>query len=339
MTNKIIQWYNINKRDLPWRKTKDGYKIWVSEIILQQTQIKKGTIYYIKFINTFPNVKSLSKSSETEILNMWQGLGYYNRALNMLHTAKYVVKYYNGIFPSKYKKLIKLKGIGEYTASAISSICSNEPKAVLDGNVYRVLSRIYNVSAVINSSAGKKKMQTIADKLLPQSNTGIYNQAMMDFGSIQCVKYNPNCNICPINNMCIAFQKNTIHIRPVIKRKNKMKSRYLNYLYISDNKNFIIQQRSEKDIWRKMYELPVIESNSTLNINKLKKHTYLQQFNITRIKKDLDMKHPLSHQILNIIFWSISVKSLNPNFQIISNKEISKYPIPKPLERYFEIKH
>ncbi len=157
MTNKIIQWYNINKRDLPWRKTKDAYKIWVSEIILQQTQIKKGTIYYIKFINTFPNVKSLSKSSETEILNMWQGLGYYNRALNMLHTAKYVVKYYNGIFPSKYKKLIKLKGIGEYTASAISSICSNEPKAVLDGNVYRVLSRIYNVSAVINSSAGKKK--------------------------------------------------------------------------------------------------------------------------------------------------------------------------------------
>tara|TARA_B100001113_G_C20812863_1_gene493306 strand:- start:67 stop:645 length:579 start_codon:yes stop_codon:yes gene_type:complete len=192
---------------------------------------------------------------------------------------------------------------------------------------------------MINSSTGKKKMQTIADKLLPPSNTGIYNQAMMDFGSIQCVKYNPNCNICPINNMCIAFQKNTIHIRPVIKRKIKIKSRYLNYLYISDNKNFIIQKRGEKDIWRKMYELPVIESKSPANINKLKNHTYLQQFHIKRVKKDLDMKHLLSHQILNIIFWHISVKSLSPKFQIISNKEISKYPIPKPLERYFEIKH
>ena len=230
MTNKIIQWYNVNKRDLPWRKTKDPYKIWVSEIILQQTQIKKGTSYYVKFINTFPDVKILSQSNDTEILNIWQGLGYYNRALNMLHTAKSVVKHYNGVFPNQYNELIKLRGVGEYTASAISSICSDESKAVLDGNVYRVLSRVYNISEVINSSAGKKKIQTIADKLLPASNTGRYNQAIMDFGSIQCVKYNPNCNICPISNNCIAFQKNIINTRPVIKRKIKIKSRYLNYL-------------------------------------------------------------------------------------------------------------
>ena len=339
MTNKIIQWYNVNKRDLPWRKTKDAYKIWVSEIILQQTQIKKGTNYYIKFIDRFPDLKTLSKSNDTEILNIWQGLGYYNRALNMLHTARYVMKHYNGIFPNQYRKLIKLKGIGEYTAAAISSICSDESKAVVDGNVSRVLSRVYNVSEIINSSTGKQKIQTIADQLLPSNNAGIYNQAIMDFGSIQCVKYNPNCNICPISKACIAFQKNIINTRPVTKRKIKIKSRYLNYLYISVNNKFIFQQRGINDIWKKMYELPVIESVYPININKLKNHAYLQQFNVQNIKKDLSMKHPLSHQILNIIFWHISVKKVQSHFQMISNEDISKYPIPKPLERYFEIKH
>ena len=339
MTNKIIQWYNINKRDLPWRKTKDSYKIWVSEIILQQTQIKKGTSYYLKFIHTYPNVNILSQAKETEILNIWQGLGYYNRALNMLHTAKHVVKHYGGLFPKKYNELIKLKGVGEYTASAISSICGDESKAVLDGNVHRVLSRVYNISEPINSSAGKKRLQIIADKLLPSSNTGQYNQAIMDFGSIQCVKYNPNCSICPLNSTCIALKKNTVNKRPVKIKKIKIKSRYLNYLYISSQNNFIIQQRGTLDIWKKMYELPILEFSSNININKLKSHQYLKQFHIKSIKKDLDMQHRLSHQVLNIVFWHISVKRIDPKFKIISNEKISKYPIPKPLEGYFEIKH
>ena len=339
MTNKIIQWYNINKRDLPWRKTKDPYKIWVSEIILQQTQIKKGTSYYLKFIDSFPDVKSLSQSSDTKILNIWQGLGYYNRALNMLHTARHVMKYHHGVFPNQYNELIKLKGIGEYTASAISSICNDESKAVLDGNVSRVLSRVYNVSKAIDSTEGKKELQTIAIKLLPSSNTGEYNQAIMDFGAIQCVKYNPKCGICPIMNKCIAFQKNTIATRPVKRKKIKTKSRHLNYLYIFANNKFILQQRGTNDIWQKMYELPIIESNSTLKINKLRNHNFLQQFNVQSIKKDLSMKHPLSHQILHIVFWHISVQNIQAHFHMISHEEISKYPIPRPLERYFEIKY
>lgn len=338
MTNKIIQWYNINKRDLPWRKSKEPYKIWVSEIILQQTQIKKGESYYIKFIKTFPNIKTLSESNDTEILKLWQGLGYYNRALNMLETARNIVQNYNGVFPKKYDDLIRLKGVGEYTAAAISSICTNESKAVVDGNVYRVLSRVFNISEPINSSAGKNKIRTIANKLLPPINSGTYNQAIMDFGSMQCTKHNPNCKICPINNNCIAYIDNIINIRPVKTSKIKKKDRYLNYLYISNKNQFIIQQRGTNDIWKKMYELPLIESNSAITIDKLMADKYLNKFIIKDVKKEINMKHLLSHQCLNIVFWHISVKNLNSNHKIISKKEISKYPIPKPIERYFEIK-
>ena len=339
MTNKIIQWYNTNRRDLPWRRTKEPYKIWVSEIILQQTQIKKGKSYYVQFINTFPNIKTLSQSNDTKVLKLWQGLGYYNRALNMLETARNVVQNYNGIFPSKYDDLMRLKGIGEYTAAAISSICIDESKAVVDGNVYRVLSRVFNISEAINSSAGKNKIKNIANKLLPPINSGTYNQAIMDFGSIQCTKHNPNCNKCPINNNCIAYIKNIINTRPVKIRKIKKKYRYLNYLYISNKSKFIIQQRGIEDIWKKMYELPLIESNSAITIEKVKVDKCLNKFIIIDIKKDLEMKHLLSHQCLKIVFWHISVKCLNSKHRIISKKKISQYPIPKPIERYFEIKH
>ncbi len=337
MVNQLLEWYHQNKRDLPWRKTYDPYKIWVSEIILQQTQIQTGTKYYHAFIKKFPNIESLSLAKERDVLKVWEGLGYYTRAINMLYAAKKINTDYDGIFPSKYEDLIKLKGIGQYTASAISSICYNEKKAVVDGNVYRVLTRLYNIHTPINTSIGKKEIQNIADNLIPEKDPGSYNQAMMDFGSIHCKKSNPKCQICPLKKHCKAIKLDLVKLLPIKKLNKKITVRYFNYLFIADSKYFLIKQRKTNDIWKKLYELPLIESQSELNLNSLESNNYLNQFNINSIKQQYKTIHILSHQKLIITFWEIKTNNrlTNNRYTQITRQDINKYPFPKPLQNYF----
>lgn len=339
MNKLLLKWYKDNKRDLPWRKTKEPYKIWVSEIILQQTQIKTGLNYYNKFIHEFPTVKKLAKAETERVLKIWEGLGYYNRALNMLESAKLVVKKYNGIFPKEYDELIKLKGVGPYTAAAISSFCNKEKKAVVDGNVYRVLSRLYNVETNINTTTGKKEFQQIANKLISQNHPGEYNQAIMDFGSTHCTKYHPKCKNCPFQRKCISFKLGNVHLRPVKIAKKISKIRYFNYLFITNKLAFLIQQRSGLDIWKKLYELPLIETDKKIDKLGLINQKKLKYLEIINIKKNYDQEHHLSHQKLKITFWEINVKSLNINDNIkkIKQEHINKYPFPKPLEKYLKI--
>ncbi|MEY4860751.1 MAG: hypothetical protein RL059_450 [Bacteroidota bacterium] len=225
----LISWYLINKRDLPWRKTKNPYKIWMSEIILQQTRVQQGLPYYQKFISTYPTIQSLALANEDEVLNLWQGLGYYSRARNMLKTANVINEEYKGSFPTSYNDLLKLKGIGEYTAAAIASFSFNEPVAVVDGNVYRVLSRLFDIETPIDSVEGKKAFRFLADEVLDKVNPATFNQAIMEFGALHCTPKKPDCNNCVLNRTCLSRENGTISQRPVKKKKTAAKERFFVY--------------------------------------------------------------------------------------------------------------
>ena len=339
MTEKLIHWYSQNKRDLPWRKTKDPYKIWVSEIILQQTQIKTGLVYYHNFIKKYPDIFSLARTTEVELLKAWQGLGYYNRAMNMLSSAKHIVACNKGKFPISYGKLVLLKGVGSYTAAAISSICNDEKKAVLDGNVFRVISRFFNINTPINTSKGKAEFQLIANKLLPKNNFGIYNQAIMDFGAIHCKKHNPKCSICPIKTNCLSFKHKNIDSRPVKNRQKKVKTRHFNYLVIFHKSYIYMQKRTSEDIWRRLFELPLIESTRRLNSSKIQQHEYLKKSCCLSAKLNYKVTHMLSHQKLLIYFWDVKVVFNKHNWSQIDITKINQIPLPRPLEIFFQSKY
>lgn len=340
ISDLILKWYKKNKRNLVWRKTKNPYKIWVSEIILQQTKISVGTKYYLNFIKKFPNLESLSKGTDKEILKIWEGLGYYSRAINMLKTAKTLVENKKE-FPSSYESLIKLKGIGDYTASAISSICKNEKRAVLDGNVFRVISRVFNISAPINTITGKKIFQKLTFKLLPDSQIGDYNQGLMDFGSLHCTIRNPKCKSCTLKNLCKSYKLNNIENRPrKIKRISAKKERVYNYLRIIVNNKLLIKKRSKKDIWKNLYELPLIESEENISEELLIKYLskLFDSIKINHYRLDETINHKLSHQNITINFWNtrITVRKEKKNISLlnIKLKSIADYPFPKPILKY-----
>ncbi len=234
-SNTLINWYLQNKRELPWRNTKNPYYIWLSEIILQQTRVAQGLPYYLNFITTFPTVKALANTSEEEVLKLWQGLGYYSRARNLHATAKHISAELNGIFPNNYADLLKLKGVGEYTAAAIASFSYNEDIAVVDGNVFRVLSRFFGVESDISDNKTRKEFQSLANSILPKGKASDFNQAIMEFGAIQCVPKSPNCSDCIFNTNCYALQKNKVGELPVKTKKIKIKNRFLNYIIVKDS--------------------------------------------------------------------------------------------------------
>ena len=312
-SNTLIMWYLLNKRDLPWRKTKDPYFIWLSEIILQQTKIAQGSSYYLKFIDHFDDISQLANADEEKILKLWQGLGYYSRARNLHHTAQYISDHLNGVFPGDYSDLIKLKGIGDYTASAILSICYNKPHATVDGNVYRVLARYFGVSTPINSPKGIKEFKELAQLMLDHKKPGTHNQAIMEFGAMVCKPKNPNCNVCLLKNSCFALQKNTIKDLPVKTNKVKVKNRFFNYLIVDNKKQTLIQQRTGKGIWKNLFEFPLFESASKIEAADLiytdlfkkiigeKKYT-LKKFNTSQVI------HKLTHQKLYTTFWIIEIE-------------------------------
>lgn len=330
--NKLINWYSNNKRDLPWRQTKDPYYIWLSEIILQQTQVKQGLPYYNAFISQYPSIFDLANASEEEILKLWQGLGYYSRARNLHKTAKHIASELNGVFPNNYKDLLKLKGVGDYTASAIASIAFNEAAAVVDGNVYRVLSRYCGIKTAINSTLGIKEFKSLASSLIDSEQPATYNQAIMEFGAIQCKPKNPDCNICPLNDSCVALQKKIVDELPVKLKKTKVSNKYFNYLVcLDDNNKTLFEKRTQKGIWQNLYQFPLIESKKSLNVEEFHllnlNHTFLKTtpFDYS-LYNDVDIVHKLSHQHLYTKFWIIETKQLPK--QAITIKSLTKYPAP-----------
>ncbi|HET8808815.1 MAG TPA: A/G-specific adenine glycosylase, partial [Flavobacteriaceae bacterium] len=260
-SEKLIDWYLPQKRELPWRNTVDPYKIWLSEIMLQQTRVAQGLPYYEVFLENFPAVFDLAKASEEKVLKLWQGLGYYSRARNMHFTAKYIAEEKNGEFPKTASGLLKLKGIGDYTAAAIASICFGEPVPVVDGNVYRALSRIFGIETPIDSTLGKKEFKQLAHQLIDPKKPAEHNQALMEFGALQCKPKNPLCETCPFQNSCMALQLGKIEKLPVKTKKIKTTLRHFNYLvFVSKNKQTLLQQRTGKGIWQNLYEFPLLES-------------------------------------------------------------------------------
>ncbi|WP_313112480.1 A/G-specific adenine glycosylase [Aequorivita sediminis] len=338
-SKRLISWYLDNKRDLPWRKTVSPYHIWLSEIMLQQTRVAQGLPYYLKFISAYPTVQDLANSPEDEVLKQWQGLGYYSRARNLHATAKMITEEMNGVFPNNYKELLKLKGVGEYTASAIASICFNEPEAVVDGNVYRVLSRVFGISTPINKGAGQKEFKNLAQQLIDTKQPGTFNQAIMEFGARHCVPRNPECNSCIFNNICVAFQKNKVEELPVKIKAKPVKKRYFNYLVVlSENENTILNQRIGKGIWHKLYEFPLIETSEEVDIETLKNLPQFQNFsknlNIRSISlfNEEAVVHKLSHQHLNTRFWILeTAKNRQAEIPI---SEINNYAVPVLIENF-----
>ncbi|CAI8318340.1 MAG: Adenine DNA glycosylase [Flavobacterium sp. SCGC AAA160-P02] len=330
-SKRLIYWYLQIKRDLPWRKTKDPYLVWLSEIILQQTKVSQGTSYYLAFSDEFPTVKDLANAKERKVLKMWQGLGYYSRARNLHFTAQHILNEFNGKFPKKHDELLKLKGIGDYTASAISSICFNEPEAVVDGNVYRVLARYFKIFTPINSSKGIKQFKKLAQLLLDKKQPGIYNQAIMDFGAIQCKPQNPNCQICPINFDCLAFKENMVKEFPVKEKKSTIKKRYFNYLvFVTDTNKTIFEERKGKGIWQGLYQFPLIETMTEIHLDELvpvKEFQRLVPENATiQLYNENSVVHKLSHQHLYTKFWIIKTEN-NPKASV-SWEEIELLPVP-----------
>ncbi|MDC6470612.1 A/G-specific adenine glycosylase [Flavobacteriales bacterium] len=326
----LIKWYNLNKRNLPWRNTNDPYKIWISEIILQQTRVEQGLPYYNKFILNFPNIIKLSQAKEDKVLKLWQGLGYYSRARNLHFTSKYITEKLNGEFPKNYDGLIKLKGVGKYTASAISSFAYNEKKAVLDGNVFRVLSRYFGVFDPIDSTLGLKLFEEISFKNLPIKNIATYNQSIMEFGALQCKPASPNCELCPLNFNCWAFLNNKISSLPVKNKKIIKKERFFNFIVLANEKFVFIEKRIKNDIWKNLYQFPLFE-DSDLNFKPAKDLVK----NGVLLKKT-KIKHILTHQRLNVVFWHYNVNKLEKNkkYKTIEIKKIDQYPVPKIVENY-----
>ena len=338
----LHSWYSLYKRDLPWRNTRNPYLIWLSEIILQQTRIDQGLAYYNRFADEFPTILALADASEDQILKLWQGLGYYSRARNLHFTAKYIQQNYNGIFPEDYNSILSLKGIGEYTAAAIASISFNLEYPAVDGNVYRVLSRYFGISDPIDTGKGKKAFNDLAKELIKETNPGMHNQALMEFGALQCTPKNPDCAGCPLSERCYAYSNQKIGELPVKQNKTKQRDRYFNYLVISCNKHTWLRKRTENDIWMNLFEFPLIETENEIKIEDLITQTEFQHIipiaDQSVIENVSDWKiHILSHQRIHYRFVRLQLADeiQGPDDLIRVNKEdIFNFAVPKLLETY-----
>lgn len=340
ISQTLINWYSVNKRSLPWRNTTNPYYIWLSEIILQQTQVAQGLPYYEAFISRFPTVFDLANAQESEVLKLWQGLGYYSRARNLHFSAKYVANDLNGEFPGNFKELKELKGVGDYTASAIASICFNEPSAVVDGNVFRFLSRYFGISTPINTSKGFKEFKTLAQGFIDIDKPADFNQAIMEFGAKQCKPRSPDCTVCPFASGCIALQKHLIGELPVKVKALKVKKKYFNFIVIlSEDNKTILEQRTGKGIWQNLYQFPLIETEKSASF--LEMQFKLNAFESLTEKSydlslynDVDLVHKLSHQHLYTKFWIVTLKGvLNEGVPL---NTIDKFPVPILLGDFIE---
>ena len=339
-STKIISWYQENKRELPWRSESDPYKIWLSEIILQQTRVNQGLPYYYKFVELFPTVSDLALAEETTVLRAWQGLGYYSRARNLHKCAKIIDNGFDGLFPQTFRQLLKLPGIGPYTAAAIASFAFNEKVAVVDGNVYRVLARVYGLYDDIASGKGQKEFQKKADSLISETDPASFNQAMMEFGALHCTPTSPKCPDCIFNVECHAREKQEQGILPVKTKKTKIRKRYFNYLVFSHNHKVYLNARNAKDIWQGLYDFKLLEEDKVLTIEEvinsdlLKKHVSEIEF----IDESSEYKHILSHQRIFAKFFTIKLKSplldLEEGLQYYTLDQVLDLPKPVLISSY-----
>jgi len=341
----LIQWYKDNCRDLPWRRTQDPYLIWISEIILQQTRVAQGLDYFNRFVERFPDVNTLAVADETEVLLYWQGLGYYSRARNLHAAAKDVVERFGGVFPRTKEEVLSLKGIGEYTAAAICSFAYGLPCATVDGNVYRVLARLFDLDIPINSGEGKKYFQDLAQSLLPASQAALFNQAMMEFGALQCVSRGVRCEACPLNDRCRAHAVGRVEDLPVKVGKTLVRPRYFNYVYLHDEAGMLLLQRREKmDIWRNLYEFPLMETDRPIEYKELEQTPFFQHLlkgarKVEVVREFRPKKHMLSHQIIHAVFYEIKVLRLVARIQDcvkVAASEFENYPVSRLIQIYWE---
>lgn len=331
----LLTWYQQNGRNLPWRNTQDAYAIWVSEIILQQTRVAQGLDYYHAFLEAFPTVTHLAQADETTVLRIWQGLGYYSRARNMHKTAQIVQAQYQGIFPTQYQTLLTLPGIGPYTAAAIASFSTNAPYAAVDGNVFRVLSRIFGIDTPIDSTQGKKLFTALAQEQVDKVHPALYNQAIMDFGAIQCTPTTPNCLLCPFVEQCFAARNGLTAQLPVKSPKQKSKKRFFWYFDAWEGDHTYLQQRTQKDIWQGLYEPYLIEA--PLSEQELHNLPFIQETKAQIISVSPVYKHILSHQIIEARFVKIEITHPNSTLkqmQKISDTDLGRYPVSRLIERY-----
>jgi len=340
--SNIYQWYTKNKRDLPWRQTTDPYKIWISEIILQQTRVAQGMGYYFRFIERFPNVKQLSEAHEDEVLKLWQGLGYYSRARNLHAAAKYIQKELHGKFPETYSGILQLKGVGPYTAAAIASIAFDLPFPAIDGNIYRVFARYFGIETPVDSDKGKKEIGEIAKELMPQQNAGFHNQALMEFGALQCIPKSPDCEHCPVRLSCYAATHKKAAELPVKTKKVKQSKRFFYYFYIQYNNTTFLEKRTKNDIWKNLYQFPLFESGKDLLESELFSDRNLPFLNgCSAVVKSVSAlrKHILSHQV--IFARCIHVEIDNPRclgnkFIQVNQKDISTFAVPRLVEQFIK---
>lgn len=339
-SDKIVKWYLDNKRQLPWRKTNDPYKIWLSEVILQQTRVIQGLPYYLQFVTAYPTVKALAKAPGQEVLRLWQGLGYYTRARNLHKCAQVIVELHNGRFPKSYHDLLTLPGIGHYTAAAIASFAFGEPVAVLDGNVFRILSRIFGIDTTINSPEGKKQFTLLANGLISKKHPALHNQAVMEFGALFCTPHNPKCTDCPFKTTCFAFRNDLVSALPVKNKLKKSRKRYFFYLVVEKNKSLLMKKRGEKDIWNGLFDFMLIEKQKPVKAEKIITDNEFSKLfkkmeTVTISKK---YKHILTHQTIYCRFihmkapqsFSLAEKTLC----FYSPKEVAQLPKPVLISRF-----
>ncbi|MEJ8803547.1 A/G-specific adenine glycosylase [Pontibacter sp. H249] len=343
----LIKWYNQHKRALPWRETLNPYYIWLSEVILQQTRVAQGMPYYIKFIEAYPTVQDLAAAPQDEVLRLWQGLGYYSRARNMHHTAQLVVEQYSGNFPNKYEELLKLKGVGSYTAAAIASFAFKEKVAVLDGNVFRVLARVFGLTEDIAAPASRKVFQKLADDLVPTDETDTYNQAIMEFGAIQCTPVMPDCLFCPLQQSCFAFNHGMVQELPIKSKAKASRPRFFHYIVLEFEDNFYLRKRLEGDIWQGLYDFYLYESDS----KHLEQEVLVQELaeagielsNSPSILPAKEYKHILSHQKITAHFYHFKLKNglrdevlKESRLALYSPEKIDELPKPVLISNYLK---
>lgn len=342
LQKEIIKWYQLHKRDLPWRHTTDAYTIWLSEIILQQTRVEQGLPYFNKFLENFPTVQDFAAASEIQVLKLWQGLGYYSRGRNMLYTAKQVVDLHDGIFPIQYNQLIKLKGIGEYTAAAISSFSNNESKAVLDGNVFRVLARYFGIDEPINSTSGKKIFTDLAEDLIVGQNASLYNQAIMEFGALQCKPKSPLCSICPVQLGCYAFKNDKVSRLPIKLKKVKVRKRWFNYFVGIKDGAILTKQRQPGDVWQHMFDFPLIETEGQADLTNSELVNKVRDLfgEGVKIAHLLEKRHLLTHQIIYVQFFALDNYIVNFNLHTeiksVLLEDFEGLPHPKVISDFIK---
>jgi A/G-specific adenine glycosylase len=347
-SQQLHNWYDKNYRDLPWRSTRNPYLIWISECILQQTRVNQGISYYYRFIEKWPDVKTLAAASEQEVLKMWQGLGYYSRARNVLSTARAIVEKYGGEFPQSANELLQLKGIGKYTAAAIASNAFNEKVAVVDGNVLRFVTRKQGIFSPVDSSLCHKSVQQFVDRAIDADVPGKFNQAMMEFGALHCTPKNPGCNDCPFSENCFASLHKLTDSLPVKKQKVTIKTRYLNYLILvieHNNKEYLyLHERTDNDIWKGLYQFPLIETEQPVEFQHLNQSVEFARLvgddNYTSISISHNIRHQLTHQTIFAKFFVIKLakklKSQQLFLSLVSREELGQYPLPRLIDRYLQ---